>query len=56
MKIIKGILMWITVFSCFLFIAAVDSLSFTALFGWFLANVTLVYTYIELISEDEAEC
>lgn len=55
MKIIKGILMWITVFSCFLFISAVDSLSLTALFGWLLVNVALIYACIKLISEDEAE-
>jgi len=55
MKILKGILMWITAFSCFLFIAAVDSLSLTALFGWLLVNIALVYASIKLISEEEAE-
>lgn len=55
MKILKGILMWITAFSCIIFMAAVDSLSLTALFGWLLVNVALVYACTKLISEDEAE-
>ena len=55
MEILKGILMWITAFSCFLFMAAVDSLSLTALFGWLMVNGALVYAYIKLISEEETE-
>ena len=53
MKLLKGIMMWITAFSCFLLIMSIDSLSLTTMFGWLLVNTVLVNACIKHISEDE---
>lgn len=55
MKLIKGIVLWVTIFSCLLYISAIDSLNMTTVFGWLLVNIVLICICRYSISGEELE-